>query len=42
MLTFAIPVSAHRVTWTYTKNGAAAAGLDAGWVRKIIYYPQSP
>ena len=36
-LTFNIPVGTHRLTWTYAKNGATAAGLDAGWLRRVVY-----
>ena len=36
-LTFSIPTGTHRLTWTYSKNGSAASGLDAGWVRRVVY-----
>jgi len=36
-LTFNIPAGTHRLTWTYSKNGATAAGLDAGWLRRVVY-----
>ncbi|MFZ2640512.1 MAG: dockerin type I domain-containing protein, partial [Verrucomicrobiia bacterium] len=36
-LTFSIPSGTHRLTWTYAKNRANAAGVDAGWLRKIVY-----
>jgi len=35
-LTFNIPAGTHRLTWTYSKNGATASGLDAGWVRRVV------
>jgi Dockerin type I domain len=37
-LTYDIPDGTHRLTWTYSKNGANASGLDAGWIRQVIYY----
>ena len=40
-LTFVIPSGSHRLTWTYAKNGANAAGLDAGWLRRVVY-PKAP
>ena len=36
-LTFNIPAGTHRLTWTYSKNAATAAGLDAGWLRRVVY-----
>ena len=36
-LTFSIPAGTHRLTWTYAKNAANAAGLDAGWLRRVVY-----
>ena len=36
-LTYTIPAGTHRLTWTYSKNGATAAGLDAGWLRRVVY-----
>ena len=36
-LTFAIPAGTHRLTWTYSKNGATTSGLDAGWLRRVVY-----
>ncbi|MBI5820613.1 MAG: hypothetical protein HZA88_16725, partial [Verrucomicrobia bacterium] len=36
-LTFSIPSGTHRLTWTYAKNRANVAGLDAGWLRYISY-----
>ncbi|MFA6563838.1 MAG: Calx-beta domain-containing protein [Verrucomicrobiia bacterium] len=36
-LSFTIPSGAHRLTWTYAKNRAVAAGLDTGWLRRILY-----
>ncbi len=36
-LTFSIPAGTHRLTWIYSKNGATAAGLDAGWLRRVVY-----
>ena len=36
-LTFIIPSGQHRLTWTYSKNAADAAGLDTGWVRSVIF-----
>ncbi|MFZ2640182.1 MAG: dockerin type I domain-containing protein, partial [Verrucomicrobiia bacterium] len=36
-LTFSIPSGTHRLTWTYAKNRANAAGLDAGWLRRVSY-----
>jgi hypothetical protein len=35
--TYLIPPGAHRLTWTYAKNGSVAAGLDAGWLRHVVY-----
>ena len=34
---FSIPTGARRLTWTYAKNRANAAGLDAGWLRRVSY-----
>ena len=36
-LMFNIPAGTHRLTWTYSKNGATASGLDAGWLRRVVY-----
>ncbi len=36
-LTFNIPAGTYRLTWTYSKNGATASGLDAGWLRRVTY-----
>ena len=36
-LTFNIPAGTYRLTWTYSKNGATASGLDAGWLRRVVY-----
>ncbi|MBI5397273.1 MAG: hypothetical protein HZA91_18395, partial [Verrucomicrobia bacterium] len=36
-LSFSIPAGTHRLRWTYGKNGANAAGLDAGWLRRVGY-----
>ncbi len=36
-LTFIIPSGQHRLTWTYVKNAANAAGLDTGWVRSVVF-----
>ena len=36
-LTFSLPAGTHRLTWTYSKKGAVAAGLDAGWLRRVAY-----
>ena len=36
-LTYQIPAGPHRLTWTYAKNAALAAGLDAGWLRHVVY-----
>ncbi|MBI5820397.1 MAG: hypothetical protein HZA88_15625, partial [Verrucomicrobia bacterium] len=38
-LTFSIPSGTHRLTWTYAKNRANAAGLDAGWLRRVSFQP---
>ena len=38
-LTFSIPEGTHRLTWTYAKNRANAAGLDAGWLRRVNFQP---
>ena len=35
--TFSIPAGTHRLTWTYSKNGSTATGLDAGWLRRVVY-----
>jgi hypothetical protein len=35
--TFSIPAGTHRLRWTYGKNGEKAAGLDAGWLRQVVY-----
>ncbi len=40
-LTFDIPAGTHRLTWTYSKNASTASGLDAGWVRRVVY-PKTP
>ena len=40
-LTFSIPGGTHRLTWTYSKNAATAAGLDTGWLRRVVY-PKTP
>jgi hypothetical protein len=39
-LAFSIPSGTHRLRWTYGKNGASAAGLDAGWLRRVYYQRQ--
>ena len=36
-LMFIISAGKHRLTWTYAKNRANAYGLDAGWLRRVIY-----
>ena len=36
-LTFSIPAGTHRLTWTYSKNGSGSSGLDAGWVRSVVF-----
>ena len=36
-LTFNIPAGTHRLTWTYSKNGSTATGLDASWLRRVVY-----
>ena len=36
-LTFNLPAGTHRLTWTYSKNGSGSSGLDAGWVRRVVY-----
>ena len=36
-LTFIIPLGQHRLTWTYSKNAANATGLDAGWMRSVVF-----
>ena len=36
-LTYLIPAGPHRLTWTYAKNAANASGLDAGWLRRVVY-----
>jgi hypothetical protein len=36
-LTFVLPAGTHRLTWTYAKNAANASGLDAGWLRRVVY-----
>ena len=36
---FTIPSGTHRLTWTYAKNRANACGLDAGWLRRVIWQP---
>ncbi len=36
-MTFNIPSGTHRLTWTYAKNRTNAFGLDAGWLRRVLY-----
>jgi hypothetical protein len=39
---FIISSGTHRLRRTYAKNGANAAGLDAGWLRRVVYQPSLP
>jgi hypothetical protein len=34
---FSVPAGVHRLSWTYGKNGDRAAGLDAGWLRRVSF-----
>ncbi|MBM3890585.1 MAG: hypothetical protein FJ388_15845, partial [Verrucomicrobia bacterium] len=36
-MTFSIPTGRHLLRWTYGKNGQKAAGLDGGWLRKVVF-----
>jgi hypothetical protein len=41
-LTVSIVSGTHRLRWTYGKNGDKTYGLDAGWLRRVVYLPQTP
>ena len=34
---FSIPVGAHALRWTYSKDGSVASGADVGWLDKVDY-----
>jgi len=38
-LTFRIPSGSHLLRWTYAKNRDKSAGLDAAWVRGVLWQP---
>jgi hypothetical protein len=40
--TFNVPAGPQMLIWTYAKDGAGSAGLDAGWVDQLTLIPQPP
>jgi PKD repeat protein len=41
-MTFVVPNGTHLLRWTYAKNRALGAGLDAAWLRRVSYQPIHP
>lgn len=39
---WSIPSGTHVLKWTYAKNGAAAAGADAGYLDTVLFTPAPP
>ena len=39
LMSVAIPVGAHTVTWTYAKDSGTSAGTDAAWIDQVSFVP---